>query len=262
MYQVDAFGEGVFTGNPAAVVPLDDWLDDEVMLAIAAENNLAETAFVVRAKDRWKIRWFTPRIEVALCGHATLAAAHAICEFVDPDISEILFDTTWSGTLGVERNSEGYTMSFPCITPKEASTHLDLSTALGASPVRTLVGHYSESQWDIVAVFDTAESIQNIEPDFAAVAKLGSRGVICTASDHESEFVSRYFAPAVGVPEDPVTGSAHCILTPFWASEHGETDFNARQLSERGGWLRCVLDGNTVRISGRADTYLEGFISI
>jgi len=262
LYQVDAFGRGVFTGNPAAVVPLQDWLDDAVLLAIAAENNLSETAFIIRRGADWDLRWFTPAFEVALCGHATLGAAHAICEFIDPDGTEIQFHTRKSGVLTVTKKRDAYEMRFPAIAAEEVETPDALATALGTSPSRTLVGHYSEAEADYLAIFDTAEAVRELTPDMGAFAALGTRGVICSAAGREVDFVSRFFAPAAGIPEDPVTGSAHCILTPYWSTALGKTALEARQISARGGWLGCVLDGEFVRLTGQAFTYLEGSIVI
>jgi len=260
LYQVDAFGRGVFTGNPAAVVPLQDWLDDAVLAAIAAENNLSETAFIIRRGGDWDLRWFTPAFEVALCGHATLGAAHAICEFIDPNASELRFNTRQSGVLTVTKKGNVYEMRFPAIATEEVATPDALVAALGVAPSRTLIGHYSPSEADYLAIFDTEEAVQDLKPDMGGFSALGTRGAICSAAGQDVDFVSRYFAPAAGIPEDPVTGSAHCILTPYWAAAFGKTALEARQISARGGWLGCVLDGESVRLTGQAFTYLEGSI--
>ena len=262
IYQVDAFGRGVFTGNPAAVVPLEHWLPDETLGAIAEENNLAETAFLVRDSDGWELRWFTPKFEVALCGHATLGAAHAICEFLDPDAVEISFKTRYSGLLSVKRKADIYEISFPKIAATECQSTDQLVKALRAQPDQTLTGNYSKTEWDFVAIFDSQSDIEDLKPDMAALSTLGARGAICTAPGNSVDFVSRYFAPAAGVPEDPVTGSAHCILAPIWAAELDKTVLTARQISKRGGWLECILDQQNVRLSGQAFTYLEGVIFI
>ncbi len=262
IYQVDAFGRGVFTGNPAAVVPLEHWLADETLGAIAEENNLAETAFIVKDGDGWELRWFTPKVEVALCGHATLGAAHAICEFIDPDAVEISFKTRYSGLLSVKREADVYEISFPKIASTECRSTEQLAKALRAQPEQLLTGNYSETEWDFIAVFGSQDDIENLEPDMGALSVLGSRGAICTAPGNDVDFVSRYFAPAAGVPEDPVTGSAHCILTPIWAARFDKRSLTARQISKRGGWLECRLDQTKVRLSGQAFTYLEGLILI
>jgi PhzF family phenazine biosynthesis protein len=260
LYQVDAFGRGVFTGNPAAVVPLTRWLTDGVLAAIAEENNLAETAFIVREDGYWDLRWFTPKIEVALCGHATLAAAHVICEFIDPGALTVRFQTRQSGVLTVTKLADIYELSLPAIAATAHETPEFLVDALGAQPDRTLLGHYSDDEWDFMAVFDSQTDLQELNPDMGALAKLESRGVICTAPGDEVDFVSRYFAPAAGVPEDHVTGSAHCILTPYWTTRLAKSELQARQISGRGGWLQCTRDKDVVRLAGRAATYLEGSI--
>ncbi len=260
LYQIDAFGRGVFTGNPAAVVFLTRWLADDVLRSIAEENNLAETAFVLREDDDWGLRWFTPKIEVALCGHATLAAAHAICEFVDPGVTMIRFRTRESGVLTAKKRAETYELGLPSIMPTEQETPEALVDAIGTQPCRTLLGRYSDTEWDFMAVFDSQREVRDLEPDMEALARLDCRGVICTAPGDEVDFVSRYFAPAAGVPEDHVTGSAHCILTPYWAAQLAKTELEAQQISGRGGWLHCTSDQGMVRLSGRAVTYLEGTI--
>jgi PhzF family phenazine biosynthesis protein len=260
LYQVDAFGQGVFTGNPAAVVPLTRWLTDDVLAAIAEENNLAETAFIVRADGHWDLRWFTPKIEVALCGHATLAAAHVICEFIDPGALSVRFQTRQSGVLTVTKLADSYELSLPAIAATEQETPETLVDAIGARPDCTMLGRYSDTEWDYMAVFDSQTEVQDLNPDMGALAELESRGVICTAPGDEVDFVSRYFAPAAGVPEDHVTGSAHCILTPYWARRLAKTELQARQISGRGGWLQCTSDQGIVRLKGRAATYLEGSI--
>jgi len=266
IYHVDAFVEArPFSGNPAAVVPLDDWLDDATLLGIARENNLSETAYIVRGGADgadWQLRWFTPGTEVALCGHATLGAAHAIREFIDPAATECRFATRQAGVLAVAVTADGYEMRFPAVASAEVTPPQGLADALGAVPHRVLVGSYSPDERDYVAVLATEAQLRDLAPDMGALARLDSRGLICTAPGEAVDFVSRYFAPGAGVNEDPVTGSAHCILTPYWACELGKEDLTARQISPRGGALGCVVDGDIVRLSGRAVTYLEGTITI
>ncbi len=257
IYWVDAFEEGPFTGNPAAVCLLQHWLDDDLMQAIARENNLSETAFLVPVDDGWHIRWFTPAEEVALCGHATLASAAAISRFVDAQASVIRFHSR-SGLLQARREEERFVLIFPSRPPRESAARAELSEALGAAPEQVLCADY------YLAVFAAEDDIRGLQPDFTALAALGRTGVIVTApaADPGLDFVSRFFAPAVGVDEDPVTGSAHCTLIPYWAARLGKTTLTARQLSERGGQLFCGLRKDTVEIGGRARHYLSGELEV
>jgi len=257
IYWVDAFEEGPFTGNPAAVCLLEHWLGDDLMQAIARENNLSETAFLVPADDGWQIRWFTPAAEVALCGHATLASAAVISRFVDPQASLIRFHSR-SGQLQARRDGERFVLIFPSRPARPSAARAELGEALGAAPEQVLCADY------YLAVFAAEDEIRGLHPDFEALAALGRTGVIVTApaADPELDFVSRFFAPAVGVDEDPVTGSAHCTLIPYWAGRLGKEKLTARQLSARGGALFCGLRGDTVEIGGRARHYLRGELEV
>lgn len=261
MYQVDAFCRGPFTGNPAAVVPLTEWPDDGLLQNIAIENNLSETAYIIKKNDIWELRWFTPGQEVALCGHATLGAAHAICEHIEPDVDHIVFRTRQSGDLIVDKTEDGYQMSFPAITSSETDITDDMTAAIGAKPDILLKANYTQKEFDLLAVFDSQKDIERLAPDLEAVKALG-RGLIVTAParDSEFDFVSRFFAPAVGVPEDPATGSAHCVLTPYWSDRLGKTKLSAKQISERGGYFILEHHGDRVNLSGNAHTYLIGDI--
>jgi predicted PhzF superfamily epimerase YddE/YHI9 len=255
IYQVDAFTDRLFGGNPAAVCPLESWLPDEVLQSIAAENNLAETAYFVGGNGRYELRWFTPEVEVALCGHATLASAHVIWRFLEPDAPVLRFDTRRSGELAVTRDGDWLTLDFPVIPVRRETPPLDVSAALRAQPAEVLVSR------DLLAVFETEDEVRALNPDMQALMGL-ERGLIATAPGRDCDFVSRFFAPAAGIPEDPVTGSAHCILVPYWAERLGKTDFLARQVSQRGGVLKCRLAGERVLISGQAVLYLTGEICI
>ncbi len=262
IYQIDAFAERPFTGNPAAVVPLDHWPDDALLQAIALENNLSETAYIVPDGDGWQLRWFTPAFEVALCGHATLATAHALCHAIGIDRPDYIFHTRKSGTLIVRRDGDLFELDFPAVPTAPAADAPDMSQMLDAPPDQILYGAYSAAEGDYMAVYGASDTVAGLRPDFAAVAKLGVRGVIATAPGDDVDFVSRYFAPGAGIDEDPVTGSAHCLLTPYWAQRLGKTELTARQISARGGWLRCRLAGDRVRIAGRAVAYMSGTIEV
>ena len=255
LYQVDAFTTEVFKGNPAAVCLLESWPDDELLQGIAAENNLSETAFLVpRSKENYALRWFTPTMEVDLCGHATLASAFVIFSFVDQDLSSVDFDTV-SGQLSVAKSGELLAMDFPARkpVPTEASAHL--SAALGVTPLEV------QKSRDLMAVFENEATIKAMTPDFAKLTQLEDTfAVIVTAPGDDCDFVSRLFAPGAGIPEDPVTGSSHCTLIPFWAERFGKTKLHARQVSQRGGELFCELLNDRVRIAGQAVLYLKGEI--
>ena len=255
IYQVDAFTGTLFHGNPAAVVILDAWLPDHLLCAIAAENNLAETAFVMRGAEAWSLRWFTPTVEVDLCGHATLATAHVLFSRGLCTKSPIAFDTK-SGRLSVDRKDDLYVLDFPARPGTPVPVYADIVAALGATPRAVLRAR------DLMAVFDSEAEVVALEPDMARLAALDAFAVIVTARGESADFVSRFFAPAAGIPEDPVTGSAHCTLTPYWAQQLGRNELHARQISARGGELYCRLDGDRVRIAGRAVDYLEGHIQI
>jgi PhzF family phenazine biosynthesis protein len=257
LYQIDAFADGPFTGNPAAVCPLEEWLPDDVMQAIAAENNLSETAFFVPEGDGYRLRWFTPTTEVDLCGHATLASALVVFRWLMPQRSEVTFQTQQAGPLTVSRDGDLLALDFPARPPSPCAMPDGLAAALGRPPAAVLAAR------DYLAVYETADDIRALTPDFAAIARLDRFAVIATAPGTGGiDFVSRFFAPARGVDEDPVTGSAHCTLIPYWAGRLGKMRLEARQLSRRGGALTCALQGDRVTIAGHAVLYLEGRITI
>ncbi len=255
LYQVDAFTAKPFAGNPAAVCPLETWLDDATMQAIAAENNLAETAFFVADGDDFDLRWFTPRIEVDLCGHATLAAAWVLFNRFDWRLSGVDFRTR-SGTLTVTRDGDRLAMDFPSRAPVLVPGIDAVAAALGAIPKELLAAR------DAVALFGGEAEVRALKPDFAKIAALDYFAVIATApgDDGDADFVSRFFAPKAGVPEDPVTGSAHCTLIPFWAARLGKTKLFARQVSARGGEIWCEHRGGRVTIAGYCVPVIEGSI--
>lgn len=255
IYQVDAFSSRVFSGNPAAVCPLERWLPDDQMQAIAAENNLSETAFFVRHGDRFDLRWMTPATEVDLCGHATLASAFVIFEYLDPARPAVSFDTK-SGPLEVTRKGGLLSMDFPARPPQPVEAHPDLVRALGGEPVEVLGSR------DYLVVYRSEEEVRGLQPDMALLARLDRFAVIVTAPGREADFVSRFFAPARGVPEDPVTGSAHCTLVPYWAAKLGKKELHALQVSRRGGELWCEDLGSRVTIAGHAVLYMQGRIHL
>jgi PhzF family phenazine biosynthesis protein len=250
---VDAFSARVFSGNPAAVCILDEWLGDETMQAIAAENNLSETAFLVKNHTGFDLRWFTPAVEVALCGHATLASAFVLyqcCGWSEPAIQ---FQTRRSGRLVVARRDDLYEMDFPSRPVHSIDPPRGLLEALGVKD-----GKVYGSAEDVMVVLDSEKAVRGIVPDMARLGEVECRGVIVTARGEGSDFVSRFFAPRVGVPEDPVTGSAHCVLIPYWAGVLGKKDVYALQVSKRGGEVFGRECGDRVRISGRAVLYSQG----
>jgi predicted PhzF superfamily epimerase YddE/YHI9 len=255
IYQVDAFASEVFRGNPAAVCPLDRWLATERMQAIAAENNLSETAFFVPGRDGYDLRWFTPTLEVDLCGHATLASAYVVFDRLLPDARTVRFSTR-SGMLEVSRDADLLVLDFPtlpaapCVAPKA------LIDGLGVRPREVLRAK------NYLAVFDSEHEVRALKPDMGLIAGLEPYALIVTAPGADADFVSRFFAPGHGVPEDPVTGSAHCTLVPYWAKRVGKSDLYARQVSARGGELFCADKGSRVAIGGRAVLYLEGAIYV
>jgi PhzF family phenazine biosynthesis protein len=257
IYQVDAFASQVFAGNPAAVCFLDLWLGDPILQAVAAENNLSETAFLVRNAEGFDLRWFTPVTEVALCGHATLASAFVLFEHQHWPGEHIRFQTRKSGVLTVTRRDDLLEMDFPARSPHAQAPPAGLNEALGVTPQEVLA-----SEEDLLVVLDSERAVKAVEPDFVALEHVDCRGTIITARGHRSDFVSRFFAPRVGVPEDPVTGSAHCVLAPYWAGVLGKKALHAFQVSKRGGDLFCRHAGKRVKISGRAVLYLEGTITI
>jgi predicted PhzF superfamily epimerase YddE/YHI9 len=257
IYQVDAFTDSVFGGNPAAVCPLDGWLPDATMQAIAAENNLAETAFFVRDDGDYALRWFTSTVEVDLCGHATLASGHIVFRFLEPQRGSVSFHTMKAGTLKVSRRADTLVMDFPARPAVAVEAPPGLLAALGGAPREVLRAR------DHLVVYDSAAEVAALAPDFTALAKVDCWAAIATApGEHGIDFVSRFFAPAQGIPEDPATGSSHCTLVPYWANRLGKTELEARQLSRRGGAIRCALTGDRVSLGGCAVLYLEGQITV
>ncbi len=257
IFQVDAFTDKVFGGNPAAVVPLEAWLPDEVMLNIAVENNLAETAFFVKSEGHYDLRWFTPKVEIDLCGHATLATAHVIFSELKLEDSEIKFHSHRSGPLGVTKSGERLTLDFPAYPMREIPT-LPQLIDVEVPPLKSW-----ESQGNMLfMLLRSQEEVATLEPDMHAVANLPYDEIIITAKGEDCDFASRMFAPKLGIPEDPVTGAIHCSLIPYWAAELGKTELFARQVSARGGELFCELAGDRVKIGGNAVLYLKGEIYI
>jgi predicted PhzF superfamily epimerase YddE/YHI9 len=257
IYQVDAFADSLFGGNPAAVCPLPGWLPDATMQAIAAENNLAETAFFVREGGDYALRWFTPTVEVDLCGHATLASGEVVFRFLEPQRESVSFRTLKAGTLTVSRQGDVLAMDFPSRPAVPVEPPAGLFAALGGKPTEVLRAR------DHLVVYGSAAEVGALTPDFAALAKLDCWAVAATApGNNDIDFVSRFFAPKQGIAEDPATGSSHCTLAPYWAKRLGKTALEARQLSPRGGALRCVMQGDRVSIGGRAVLYLEGHITV
>ncbi len=257
IYQVDAFTSEIFSGNPAAVCLLDRWLDDPILQAIAFENNLSETTFLVPNADGFDLRWFTPVTEVALCGHATLASAFVLFNCQNWPGECIRFQTRRSGELVVTRRNDLLEMDFPAITAHIISPPAGLKEALGVTPQETL-----GSAEDLLVVLDTDLTVREVQPDFLALARIGCRGIIITARGDWFDFVSRFFAPRLGIPEDPVTGSSHSVLAPYWAGKLGKNDLHAFQVSKRGGELFCTHAGERVKISGLAALYMEGMIIV
>jgi PhzF family phenazine biosynthesis protein len=254
LYQFDAFTRQRFGGNPAAICVLDEWLDADIMQQIAAENNVAETAFFVGSKGSYDLRWFTPEVEIDLCGHATLATAHLVLNHLEPNISEVRFHTM-SGELLVSRDGEMLSMLFPARPPTATEMPVQIADALGTEPLEVFQSR------DMLALFETEQQVRDLSPDFAAIAGMDAGfAVIVTAPGEEVDFVSRFFAPGAGIPEDPVTGSAHCTLIPFWSGRLNKTRLHAKQVSKRGGELFCEHLGEQVRISGYVTEYSQGHI--
>jgi PhzF family phenazine biosynthesis protein len=257
IFQVDAFATQLYAGNPAAVMLLESFLPDSVLQSIAAENNLSETAFLVRAGDDYKLRWLTPETEVPLCGHATLASSAVVMERLEPGRTRVVFHTA-SGPLTVDRSAAGYSMDFPARFSDLINAPPELRTALGSVPVETVA-----DKFNYLVLLESAKAVRNLSPDFAAIARLDRGGVIVTApGDRGYDFVSRYFAPAKGIDEDPVTGGAHCALVPYWARRLGKTSFRAFQASQRGGEITCRLVGDRVVLEGTCVFYMEGVAEI
>ncbi|MGN6248672.1 MAG: PhzF family phenazine biosynthesis protein [Ginsengibacter sp.] len=257
IYQADAFTSELFGGNPAAVCPLVSWLPDELMQKIAMENNLSETAFFVWSNDHFDIRWFTPTTEVDLCGHATLASAYVLFHEESFKGNQITFQSKRSGSLTVYRDGNLLTLDFPAdeVTPAELTK--ELTGGFNLKPLEAYKG-----KTDYMLVFNNEEEIKNLQPDFQKIAKVNARGIIVTARGNEVDFVSRFFGPAAGVNEDPVTGSAHTTLAPYWSEKLAKKELTAIQLSERKGYLKCTYLGERVKISGECRLYLKGEIFI
>jgi len=255
-YQVDAFTDKIFGGNPAGVCPLDEWLSDKLMQKIAAENNLSETAFFVKEGEKYHIRWFTPHIEMDLCGHATLASAYVINKYTNDKSDKIIF-TSLSGELVVEVKGNIYELDFPAREGEETDFPRDTEKTFGKEPVKCIKAR------DYLLIFDEDEDfIKNMRPDFGTLKTYDVTGIIVSNKGQSCDFVSRFFAPGAGIEEDPVTGSSHCTLIPYWAETLGKNELLAKQLSERGGVLYCKMEGDRVKIGGKAVTYLTGEIEI
>jgi len=257
IYQVDAFATGLFKGNPAAVCVLCEWLPVSVMQKIAMENNLSETAFIVREGNEWSIRWFTPETEVDLCGHATLASAYVVLTILHPEKGMVVFHSQKMGDLIVKKRADMLELDFPSDTLKTCLLPEAVATGLGKAPLDCFIGRS-----DYLLLYESEADILNLKPDFSELANTGERGIIATAPGTDVDFVSRFFAPQVGINEDPVTGSAHTTLTPFWSERLGKKSMKARQLSARGGYLECTLQGERTLISGQAFLFLKGNILI
>ena len=262
LFHVDAFTSQPFSGNPAAVCLPDSWLDDGDLRKVAAENNISATAFLLARNQAFELRWFTPRCEVKLCGHATLAAAYLLFNVLQPDLDEVQFTTRFSGILTVRKQANALAMDFPAFSPKNCpDARTEVLHALGLEQAScTLL----EANHIYLAVFETADAIKAINPDFALLERFHPYAVVATApgDGEEADFVSRYFAPSYGIPEDPVTGSAHCLLTPYWSKRLHKLHLHARQLSERGGELWCELAGERVILKGQAVLTLQGTLTV
>ena len=255
IFQVDAFASRLFSGNPAAVVVLDRFLPDAILQVIAAENNLAETAFLVVKGGDYDLRWFTPKVEVPLCGHATLASAAVVMERLEIGRQRVVFHTA-SGPLPVNRAGHGYVLDLPQRPSEPIASPPELVDALGVQPLEVLL-----NQFNYMAVLVNETAVRDLIPDIAAIARMDRPGVIVTAKgDGHYDFVSRYFAPAKGIPEDPVTGAAHCMLAPYWSKRLGKMDFHAFQASSRGGEVRCRVVKNRIELEGECVFFLEGEI--
>ncbi len=260
IFHVDAFTDNAFSGNPAAICLLNSWLDDESLRKVAAENNLSATAFLVEKRGLYQLRWFTPLREIELCGHATLASAYILFSILQPGLETQRFQTRFSGELTVRKDEDGLSMNSPALLAKHrAQIPAGFTQALGLRepPLELL-----EVNDILIAVLETSREIRDMRPDFSLLAELHPYVVALTASGDDSDFVSRYFAPSYGVPEDSVTGSAHCALAPYWAKRLNKSQLHARQLSDRGGELRCELAGDRVILKGKAVLVLEGTLLI
>jgi PhzF family phenazine biosynthesis protein len=257
IYQVDAFTTELFSGNPAAVCILDEWLDDARLQAVAAENNLSETAFLLKCSDGFEIRWFTPVTEVALCGHATLAAAFVVFNCLEWPEDIVNFQSLRSGVLSVTRNKELYEMDFPARPPSKQNIPERLADALNYKPLEVL-----GTATDLLVIMEDEGTVRELKPNFSLLMQIEQRAMIVSAPGDECDFVSRFFAPHIGIPEDPVTGSAHCILIPYWAKKLSKKQLHARQVSKRGGELLCEDREDRVIIAGKAVLYFEGAITL
>jgi len=257
IFQVDSFTDRVFKGNPAGVIVLNSWIDDHIMQNVAQENNFSETAFAVeKSNNFYEIRWFTPTLEVDLCGHATLAAARVIFDHYNVHGNELEFYSPKAGPLKVTLSENDLTLDFPVDQPSKESPPNGLYEAIGEAPEECLKG-----KSDYLLVFKDQATVERLEPNFYLLRYIQARGIICTAPGDDCDFVSRFFAPASGVNEDPVTGSAHTTLTPYWSSKLGKVKMEAKQVSKREGFLTCELKGESVLITGKAVIYFEGLIN-
>ena len=257
IFQIDAFTSRRFGGNPAAVMPMKTFLADAILQAIAAENNLAETAFLVPEDGDYRLRWFTPKVEVPLCGHATLASAAVVMERLEPGRNRVVFHSA-SGPLTVQRGQAGYVMDFPVRPSERVVASPELVQALGVVPIEVLV-----NEFNYMALLESEKLLRELAPDMAALARMGRSGVIVTApSDGNYDYISRYFAPAKGIPEDPVTGAAHCMLAPYWAKRLDKKEFRAFQASQRGGEVVCRLVNDRIELKGECVFYLEGEVEV
>lgn len=256
IFQVDAFSNKLFSGNPAAVCMLNNWIDDDIMQKIANENNLSETAFIVPEKNHFRIRWFTPVDEIELCGHATLAAAHVIFNFYDYESDEIIFNSSSSGILKVKKENSILTLNFPVDKVNKVLMPKDIVNGLGKEPIEAYKGNTN-----YMFVYKTQKNIQSLHPNFDILSRIDTKGIIVTSVGDKVDFVSRFFAPRLGVNEDPVTGSAYTMLTPYWVKKLKKNGLLSIQLSRRKGSLSCKLVNDRVYISGEAVTYLKGEIN-
>lgn len=256
IYQVDAFAEKVFEGNPAAIIPLEDWIEDDLMQKIALENNLSETAFFVKTDSGYHLRWFTPEYEIDLCGHATLASAYIIKNFIEPHVAEISFSTQKAGVLKASAKDGSYTLDFPSRMPEACEAPQKLLASLRITNAVEIL-----RSRDYFVVLPNEEAVKNVEPDFNLMIELDAIGVIVTAKGHEADVVSRCFYPGLGIQEDPVTGSAHCNIVPYWSEKFGKTKLFCQQLSARRGNLQCELQGDRVLMSGKCILYMQGEIN-
>jgi PhzF family phenazine biosynthesis protein len=256
LYQIDTFTNEIFKGNAAAICPLDNWISDDLMLRIASENNLSETGFFVKENKGYHIRWFTPTVEVDLCGHATLAAAYVLYNYLNYKAENVVFQSR-SGNLSVRKSDDYFVLNFPSDKISNVDLTDELTSPFDIKPIDAFKG-----KTDYMLIFENEDIISKMTPDLSFLAKIRARGIIVTAKGNESDFVSRFFAPQSGINEDPVTGSAHTTLTPFWSDFLNKTELIAKQLSQRGGILKCSNLGERVEISGQATTYLTGSIRL